>query len=350
MMKWLLLKFIFIFLSFSLAAQQHFSVYLIGDAGESEVSGKALLMLQKELFSHPNSAVIFLGDNVYPEGLKTNNKIDAAHLESQLLILKEYKGQIYFIPGNHDWEAQKPNGLQTLKNQEEYVMNYLRSNSDAANKNASTFLPQNGLPGPESVLLNDHLRLIIIDTQWFLHLFKKNKVGTKINTQNLFYSKLDSILQFAKQNREQVIIAAHHPLFTNGQHSRHKQPLRFLINYTPFKLFGLMGLNRLFSQDIVQPRYKKMRKKMLHSFDRYDNIIYASGHEHNLQCFKNGSNKYIVSGAGSKLRSLRKKKVFDPIFQDDTKTGFIKVEYAADGSHTTTIYKTDEKPIVLEGF
>lgn len=350
MMELHFLKLFFFLLSFSIHAQQPFYVYLIGDAGESEVSGKALLMLKEELLSHPNSAVIFLGDNVYPSGLQANNKIDAAHLESQLQILKEYKGQVYFIPGNHDWEAQKPNGLHTLKNQEEYVTNYLKINSTASNKNEATFLPKDGLPGPATILLTNQLRLIIIDTQWFLHLFKKNKIGTKTNTQNLFYSSLDSLLRLAKQNKEQVIIGAHHPLFTNGQHSRNKQPLRFLINYTPFKLFGLMGLNRLFSQDMAQPRYKKMRRKMLNAFDQYDNIIYASGHEHNLQCFKNGSNKYIVSGAGSKLRQLRKKKKFDAVFQDDTKTGFIKLEYAEDGSHRSIIYKTDEQPIVLEKF
>ena len=89
---------------------------------------------------------------------------------------------------------------------------------------------------------------------------------------------------------------------------------------------------------------------MLKSFDQYDNIIYASGHDHNLQCFKNGANRYIVSGAGSKLTSFNKKKKFDAIFQEDTKTGFVKISYAADGSHTTTIFRVGEKEKLIEGF
>ena len=157
-------------------------------------------------------------------------------------------------------------------------------------------------------------------------------------------------MNLAKQNNEQVIITAHHPLFTNGQHSKSKQPMRFLINYTPLQLFGSLGLNRLLSQDMAQPRYKKMRKMMLRAFDQYGNIIYASGHEHNLQCFKEGPNKYIVSGAGSKLSTLRKNKKFDSVFQDDTKSGFIKIEYAVDGNLTTTIYRVDEMPKLLEGY
>lgn len=347
-MKYFLLKLLFLFFSFSVFAQSPFSVYLIGDAGEYASPGKALLILKEELLSNPNSAVVFLGDNVYPSGLKINDKVSAAHLESQLQILREYKGLAYFIPGNHDWQAQKRKGLQVLKNQEEYVNDFLKKNSEIANKSTTAFLPENGLPGPETILLNSKLRLIVIDTQWFLHFYKKNKVKTKANTKTIFYYKLDSLLNLAKQNKEQVIIAAHHPIFSNGQHSKNKQPLRFLINYTPFKLFGLMGLSRLFSQDLAQPAYKKMRMRMLDIFNKYDNIIYASGHEHNFQYFKKGSNYYLVSGAGSKLKRLRRKKNYDSVFQYDAKTGFIKVEYTPEGKHKTVIFRENEAPLMID--
>ncbi|MCE9540226.1 MAG: metallophosphoesterase [Bacteroidetes bacterium] len=327
-----------------------YSVYLIGDAGEDTTPGKALLMLKEELLSHPNSAVIFLGDNIYPSGLKDNDKKSAAHLESQLQILNKYKGSVYFIPGNHDWQAQGPKGLKRLSNEEKYVETYLKDKTISKNKNNSTFLPHDGLPGPETVLLKEKLRLIIIDTQWFLHYYKKNKIQSKKHTNELFYSHLDSLLNLAKQNGEQVIIATHHPMFTNGHHSSSKQPLRFLINKTPLQIFGLMGLNRLLSQDIQQPRYKKMRNRMLKSFNQYDNIICASGHDHNLQCFKEGANRYIVSGAGSKLNQFQKKKKFDSIFQDDTKTGFVKIQYAPDGKHITIVYRVGEKEKLIEGF
>ena len=93
-----------------------------------------------------------------------------------------------------------------------------------------------------------------------------------------------------------------------------------------------------------------MRNKMLKSFNQYDNIVYAAGHDHNLQCFKHGKNRYIVSGAGSKLTPFNKKKKFDSVFQDDTKTGFIKIQYAADGSKTTIVYRVGEKEKLLEGY
>lgn len=346
------LKLIAVIFPLLLTAQvnQPHSVYLIGDAGKDTSSGKALLMLKEELLTHPNSTVIFLGDNIYPSGLMANNRVSAMCLESQLQILNEYKGSVYFIPGNHDWQQQKMNGVKCLAAQQMYVEEYLKNKTTAVNKNERTFSPANGLPGPETILLTDKLRLITIDTQWFLHFYKKNKIKSKKNTIELFYSNLDSLLKMAKQQGEQVIIAAHHPMFTNGKHSGNKQPFRFLINKTPFQIFGLMGLNRLFSQDLAQPRYKKMRNRMLKSFSQYDNIIIASGHDHNLQCFKHGGNCYIVSGSGSKVSHFHKKKKFDSIFQDDTKTGFIKIEYAADGSHTTIIYRVGEKEKLVEGY
>jgi predicted phosphodiesterase len=341
-----LIKLLFIFCPLVVFGQQPFSVYLIGDAGEDTVPGKALQLLQQQLLADTNSAVVFLGDNVYPNGLNLKDKNSLLHLESQLQILKQYKGQAYFIPGNHDWNAQRRNGLTRINDQEHFVTDYLKDNSSISNKNKGTFFPGNGLPGPVSVMLNNSTRIIFIDSQWFLHFHKKNKTGSKKNTIALFYTTLDSLLTFSKTNNEKVIITAHHPMFTNGEHSRKLQPLRFFINCTPFQLFGLCGVNRWLSQDLRQGRYRKMKKRLMFSFNKYDNIIYASGHDHNLQCFKEGNNKYIVSGSGSKLSKLRRKKTFLSVFEDDKSTGFVKLEFNGQ-TVTTTIYRTNEKEKLL---
>ena len=327
-----------------------YCVYLIGDAGSDTIAGNALLMLKEELLLHPNSTVIFLGDNVYPSGLKSKDPLSAGHLESQLNILKNYKGNVYFIPGNHDWQAQGHKGLKRVLNQQIYVEDYLKNNTSVANKASSTFLPKNGLPGPESLLINDKLRLVIIDTQWFLHLYKKTVVVSKSYTKKLFFFQLDSLLNLAKEQGEQLIIAMHHPMFTNGKHAANKQPLRFLISYTPFGIFGFLGLNRLLSQDLAHPQYKKMRNKMLKLFNEHNNIICASGHDHNLQCFLSGTNRYIVSGAGSKLSHFQSKNKFNSVFQDDKREGFVKIEYAADGSHKTIIYRVGKKEMLVDSF
>lgn len=345
------LKLIFLLLPFTLfsQAEKGYSVYLIGDAGEDTISGKALLMLKDELLNDPNSTVVFLGDNIYPSGLKLNDRHSELCIQSQLNILKKYKGRAYFIPGNHDWNAQKRNGLARIKDEGVYIDNFLKERSLIKNKDDHSFLPGNGLPGPSTVMLDEKLRLIIIDTQWFLHFYKKNKVSSIKQTRFLFYKHLDSLLTYSGNNQEQVIIAGHHPMFTNGAHSRKAQPFRFLVNYSPFQIFGLMGLNRLFSQDLSQPRYRRMKKRMMNSFNQHDNIVYASGHDHNLQFFKEKSNKYIVSGCGSKTEHFRKQR-FPSVYQDDSKAGFVKLEYFPNKKMRTTIYRVGVEPEILKDY
>lgn len=332
----------------NLSAQnnQH-AIYLIGDAGQDTKTGAALLMLKNELLKNPNSTVLFLGDNVYPEGLVLSDTNTVLRLKSQLDILKEYKGNIFFIPGNHDWAAQKRAGWQRLNMQQQFVEAFIKDSTTALNRNTYSFLPQGALPGPHSVVVSKGIRIIFIDTQWFLHFHKKNKTESIKKTKNQFYKSLDSLLNYSKQNNERVIIAAHHPIYTNGSHSMKKQPLRFIINYTPFKLFGWLGMDRLLSQDIDAASYKKMRKNLLAIINKYDNISYVSGHDHNMQYFLVNRNSFIVSGCGSKLSAFSKKKRFESVFQADDKIGFIKMIFQEPGNRVIEVYKEGEMPFEI---
>ncbi len=324
------------------------SIYLIGDAGEYTTSGEALLMLKKELLQDPNSTVLFLGDNVYPQGLKLSDTNSVLRLTAQLQILKEYRGNIFFIPGNHDWAAQKAKGRIRIITQQHFVESYTKDSTTAFNKNAHSFLPQNALPGPESVLIKPGLRIIFIDTQWFLHFYKKNKIGSIKKTKTQFYNSLDSLLEISKQANEQVVIAAHHPIYTNGQHSKKIFLLRLILNFTPFKIFSWLGFDRSLLQYIDSPTYKRMRKQLITIFDKYNHITYVSGHDHNLQYLKNNKTSYIVSGCGSKLSKLRKKKRFDFVYQSDDKTGFVKIHFEENKNQKIEIYKIRELPFCIE--
>jgi len=59
-------------------------------------------------------------------------------------------------------------------------------------------------------------------------------------------------------------------------------------------------------EDMSHPRYKVLRKNLLRIFKKYSNLIYAAGHDHNLQYFHYKHNHYIVSGAGSKTAFVKK--------------------------------------------
>lgn len=309
------------------------TLFLIGDAGKDTKPGLTLQMLEKELNQTEKGTVVLMGDNIYPMGLV--DKVAEERLLSQLRSVKNFKGNVVVIPGNHDWKEGLWEGQKVLKAEEVFVKKFLKDSSNCANKDAHTFLPLDGFPGPETMLLTEKIRIIFMDTQWwlqsqFFHSTPKLKGMSRKEMSSAFFLQLDSILKSSKANGEQVIISAHHPLFSMGHHGRPKQPLRFLINWTPFQVFGLLGLNRMLVQDIPQPRYKRLKKKFLAIFDQYENLLYTSGHDHNLQYFKHKSNHYLVSGAGSKLNKIEHDTP-EAKFLNGNENGFMKVEFTSDG-------------------
>ncbi len=318
-----------------------FTVYLIGDTGKDTVMSPGIKLLKSEITKHPNSTVVFLGDNVYPNGLS----IDSRHPEiitlqqkkmiAQLDIFKNYPGKVFMVPGNHDWNKEKWSGKQQIKDEAIFVENYLQAHSKLSNGPQGVFFPKDAGPGPVSIFLKDSLRLILFDTQWwlqqqFFHPVGKEEGKSKRATKKRFYLELDSLLANAKTNHEKVIIGAHHPLFTNGRHNAKRQPWRFLINYTPLQILGIFGLNRMLMQDVPQPRYGRMVKDLLRIIDKYDNITYASGHDHNLQFSKHKKMYHVVSGAGS-MHSNKIKDDECTLYICKGQSGFFKLSYYPGG-------------------
>ena len=317
------------------------SIYLIGDAGKDTLPGPALRMLGDQLRNDPNSTVMFLGDNVYPAGLEGKDggkKLHASEMKllAQLSQTSEHKGEVFWMPGNHDWKAGKWQGLKLVKLEAEFVEKYYRENADIRNKEKGIFMPKDGFPGPHHATFGEDGHLIAIDIQWwlqsqFFHKIPKYEGMTKRQMERQFLARLDSVLKVATIGNGPVLIAAHHPMYSNGHHGAPKQPFRFILNWVPpFQLFGLIGLNRAMVQDIPQTRYKRIRNKILAVMNRYEDVIYVSGHDHNLQYFKKGENYHLVSGAGSKRSSLSGDH-YEARFMDDRNYGFMRLDVLDNG-------------------
>src|SRR5580704_11650527 len=90
-----------------------YKIFLIGDAGDDEMTNQTLDSLKSRLNANPNSAVIFLGDNSYrnalggllPFGYKgfDSSAFTQKNVRAELDVVSGYKGAVYFVPGNHDW-------------------------------------------------------------------------------------------------------------------------------------------------------------------------------------------------------------------------------------------------------
>ncbi|WP_179316031.1 metallophosphoesterase [Winogradskyella undariae] len=278
--------------------------YLIGDAGLVDNGGmSSALSAFKNYISTKETkddVALFLGDNIYPVGLPDKDDSDRAEAEQaldvQINAVKDFEGEILFIPGNHDWYS---NGLKGLKRQEKYI-------EDALGKN--TFQPENGCP-IEDIDIGDNIKLIVVDTQWYLENWNDNPTindKCEIKTRARFFEELEG--EIKKAQNKTTIIAMHHPMYTNGVHggyygakkhlypTQSKIPLPILASLaTQIRTQGGVSI-----QDRYNERYNELMKRIeTLTFDK-ENIVFVSGHEHTLQYLENENIKQIVSGSGSK--------------------------------------------------
>jgi hypothetical protein len=263
----------------------------------------------------PESTILFLGDNIYPVGLPPEGDRRRTHaeqvLETQLAMLKGHKGRTIYLSGNHDWNKGRSGGYASVLRQEEYLLERLGD--------PDGYLPRQGCPGPVPVQVAEGVLLIVINTQWWVQRGEKpNGQGTacEAGDADAFFFRLKTLL--SQNQHQRILLAAHHPLYSNALHGgkfnakQHLFPLTAVHKkiYLPLPVAGsLYTLYRRYFgayEDMSHPRYKRLRKRLLNLLHRHNNVVYAAGHDHNLQYFYVQHNHYLVSGSGSKLSYVKK--------------------------------------------
>jgi predicted MPP superfamily phosphohydrolase len=289
-----------------------FKVILIGDAGEpaKDIKEPVLQALKTEASIDPDSTlIIFLGDNIYSNGLPAEDDSDRKEYErrinEQISAIVEAGAKGIFIPGNHDWAQGNDECWERIIRQAEYVNGKEISNVK--------FLPVNGCPGPEVLDFGDQIRVIILDSQWWFqdeHLRPSpaDSLCSSCTEENITKA-LDSLINISQDKF--VVISSHHPLSTHGPHGGyftwqdHIFPLTNLNEYLwlPLPIIGslypLIRGSGVSSQDIASNNYQNFINKVETVLSKYSGIVYASGHEHALQILDGvNDNIYVVSGAG----------------------------------------------------
>ncbi|KYG83451.1 metallophosphoesterase [Roseivirga echinicomitans] len=330
-----------------------YSVFLIGDAGEPG-KNPVLDLLKIELDKvGDRGAVLFLGDNIYPQGMPPKGhklRADAEiAIDQQINTVKDFKGEKFFIPGNHDWAQGRPDGFDWLQTQEKYVENKLDSQD--------VWIPTRGCPGPIEVDLNENITLIVIDTQWFLHRGEKPREGSDCEATTIVEVAANFQDALKRNAHKKVIVASHHPMYTYGIHGGvfslkdHLFPLtaskKMKNLYLPLPVLGsIYPLYRKWFgniQDTAHPVYRQFRDAMVSLMKNHPDIIDVAGHEHALQHIQKEGMDFIVSGAGSKNNAHVKQKG-DALFATNT-VGYGRLDYYADGrTELKFITPEDEKP------
>lgn len=284
-------------------------VALLGDPGAVATDGTdPVLHVLADWQQSTGSAgtVVVLGDNVYPVGLPAPDSPARPAAEKRLNALLgavgSYPGRVVFLSGNHDWNKGRPDGYEYLLRQEAYVVEHLPT---------AHYLPEGGAPGPVTLPLAEGVLLVVLNTQWWVQHGTRPAADPKAPFQ-----ELHRIL--AANRHQRVLVAGHHPLYSNAMHGgkftakQHVFPLTTVHKkaYVPLPLIGsLLPLYRKVvgaAEDMAHPRYRKMRRRLLRVLHQFPNVIYAAGHDHNLQYFERHGGHYLVSGAGSKTAFVQK--------------------------------------------
>jgi hypothetical protein len=328
-----------------------YSVFLIGDVGAPIPTAKggepSLNFLRQQILrAGERSTTVFLGDNIYNQGMPPEGAYDRKTAEeritAQLDVFKGYKGEKYMTPGNHDWIQGTANGLAQVNREQQFVEEYLAKDSVNFAQTGDFLVPRDGCPGPYEVRIQDNLVMIAINSQWFLTAPDLRPFGSTCGIENEadVYAQLEDII--ARNQDKHIMVIGHHPLFSEGVHGGyftvldHLFPLSIVSKYAflPLPIIGsIYPLARKYggiSQDIAYPAYGAYKSALVDIFNKYPNVIYAAGHEHNLQYFKDGPTHYIVSGSGCKTQHVKPGNGGSAIFSDKEK-GFARVNYYDNG-------------------
>jgi len=149
------------------------SIFFIGDAGAPALPDPVpaspdalvdpvLLALQRDVAKQvaalgaERTAVIVLGDNIYPSGLDLPGEPGRAQgirvLEAQIAAIGDAQGM--FVLGNHDWDQAKDHGWKHARAQHDYL---------AARAPNISVHPPDICPGPEAINFSDDLRFVFFD-------------------------------------------------------------------------------------------------------------------------------------------------------------------------------------------
>lgn len=289
------------------------SVFLIGDAGAPSDDDPVLAELLRQATAAPRgSAIVFLGDNIYPRGMPPPDALDRPEAERRLMrqieVATKSGIRALFIPGNHDWFRMGKDGWDAVRRSEIFI----RERGNGLAQQA----PRLGCPGPEVVDVGPSIRLALLDTQWWLQRadFPRavDSVSTCVQyTEEHVVRRLQQVL--ADSGGRRVIVAGHNPLATKGEHGGHFSLKTHIFPLTAFKrwlwiplpllgsLYPVARGNGLFgySQDMDARANRHMRSQFYKAFTPNPPLLYAAGHDHNLQIFRGPVAKYsVVSGAG----------------------------------------------------
>jgi hypothetical protein len=341
--------------------QVAFTLFLIGDAGEpAKGSEPVLTSLRRDLaLAGARAAVAFLGDNLYPAGLPApdprERREPERRLDAQLHAVRDSGARAVFVPGNHDWRKGGKDGWEAVKRQEQYL--------EARGGPTVSFLPNGGCPGPELMDVSDRLRLVALDTQWWLHAHARPEHPTSPCGADSEAEVLAALrVALSDAGGRDVVVLAHHPFVSGGAHGgrftlrQHLFPLTDAKRglWLPLPLVGsIYPVSRgsgVSAQDQASHEYRHMREALAGAAAAHPPLAWTGGHEHVLQVIESPQwGRVLVSGAGSFDHTSHVEDVPGSVYRAQ-RAGYLRIDLLQDGTRRLGVTLVAKDGSSREGF
>ena len=311
-------------------------VVLIGDAGYFLEDDPTLAALDRWATGVESSTVLFLGDNIYNEGLTDDDRERGEQILGQQLAATARRKIV--IPGNHDWGLLPKNfNAKSIQNQQAFV--------DGWDAGTAEFIPKDGCMGPTPRVLREAgpdgraVVFIAIDpTPWIQERIREACPNALSKEEHL--AELDRLLTEHREDR--VIVASHYPMLTGGPHGGLSYGFlaEMIVRPLGWMMGGLMNTYEEDYADWIAQTQAVLR--------RNPPAIYAAGHDHNLQLLDAGdvAGLYIVSGAGARDRVSTVTHLPETIFAHAAE-GFVVIDFGV--SDEATLIRVIEPVLQPEG-
>lgn len=318
-------------------------VVLIGDAGYFLEDDPTLAALDDWATAVDSASVVFLGDNIYNEGLTDDDRARGEKILAQQLAATAVRKIV--IPGNHDWGLLPRNyNMKSIENQQRFVDGWRDGNAE--------FIPKDGCMGPTTRVLREGtdgtpaVVFIALDpTPWIQERIREYcplPEGAGGDPKALHLAELAEALE--RHAEDHVILASHYPMLTGGPHGGLTYGFMADMIVTPlgWMMGGLLNTYETDYADWIAQAQAVMRQ--------HPPAIYAAGHDHNLQLLESGdvAGLYVVSGAGARERVSTVTDIEDTIFAHAAE-GFVVVDFGrTEAGEDATVVRVIEPMVSVD--
>ena len=299
-------------------AEVALTLFLVGDAGlqrqdcrnRTLCNDTVLRELQADVSARAAAigrdrvVVVFLGDNIYPEGLDSTDARTGARLDAQVDVVRPSGVRAFFVPGNHDWQLNDVGGQARIRAEA------ARLAAAAATPNGPrvAIRPGNACPGPEVETFGTTASLVFVDTAWFLQPMQDRPA---CGGQAAALARLETTLAGLTTP---IVVLSHHPFEKSA---------------------GLHGTSGTDKQDFGGTENRKMRTALQRAVVASGKtpLLWAAGHDHSLQLLTGGVARFhLVSGTGFVRAPTRVRCSTADLAFGVSANGWAVLDFPADGS------------------